>query len=380
MQKSIAGILLSLLLAPAWAAERPPQSLLPGLALQNTMPLSVLKHERMPPVTSEKAGGFGGNVRIGQLSYSGDTTGFPALTVSRTADGVCYLSNKNAVIETSHAVITYNCPAADPAHHNLFWNAYLGMVNGGFSPENDALYAADVLTNLFNDWYGIPPYVDSRGLQKPIHFMLHRRLDNAYLGYEDAIFVGDGVDIYYPLTSLTALGYMIGWLFTEQHANLDFYSESGGIKIAFSCMTAMAAEFYATGKNSWQVGGDVAKNGQAIHYLDIPSKNCSGRRPGDYCDIDTLAQYEEGMGPYYTSGLFNRAFYLLATTGGWNTRKAYDVFVRANRYHWRADSSFYLAACDAVTSAAELGFDGKSVMIAFAGVGIDTRDCQPSKV
>ncbi len=39
-----------------------------------------------------------------------------------------------------------------------------------------------------------------------------------------------------------------------------------------------------------------------------------------------------GMNVHYSSGVFNRAFYLLATTENWDVMKAFEVFVTANRY------------------------------------------------
>lgn len=331
------------------------------------------------PSSIVKAGGFGGNIKIGKLIYSGNSGNLPALSVSRSyGEGLCYLKNENANVfdQKSKKMIYFPCVSTDPNHDNLYWNGEFGAINGGYSPENDTLYAADVITNLFHEWYGIPPLADKNGLQQPINFYLHKKVKNAFVD-KGKIYLGSGGGHYdHPYTSLSVISYMVGLVFTEQHSRLSYFnSEQGGISIAFSCITAAAAEFYTAHKNSWAVANDVTRDNKIIHYMDKPSRNCGGKKPGDDCDIDTFAQYSVAVGPWGSSGLFNRAFYLLAITNGWNTRKAYDIFVQANRYHWNNKTGFHSGACDVVTSAKELGYDAKSVMIAFSGVGIDTRDC-----
>jgi vibriolysin len=53
--------------------------------------------------------------------------------------------------------------------------------------------------------------------------------------------------------------------------------------------------------------------------------------------------------------VFNKAFYLLANTAGWNTQTAFQVMALANQTYWTAQSTFDAAA-------------------AFAGVGVQTCD------
>lgn len=384
MQKIIAFCLSCTLLSPVLAAQPSVHSLTPS-AIQSDSFVSHTKSQRnniMTNFSAVKAGGFGGNARIGRLIYSGTQGNLPALNISRSSDGTCYFLNSNVNIvlvgRRTQNTISFPCSATDPMHGGLYWNADFGAVNGGYSPENDTMYAIDVITNMFNAWYGIPPKVDQKGLQAPIIIRLHDKVDDVGLMYnaDYDLFVGDGVSAYYPLTSLNVFGYLTGSLFTKQHSALNWdNSQSEGINIAFSCMTAMAAEFYATGKNTWQISGEISKTGTPLHYMDTPSKNCNGKQPGDYCDIDTLSQYHDDMMGYFSSGLFNRAFYLLATTNGWNTHKAYDVFLQANRYHWKSDTDFHSGACAAVVSAIGLGYDAAAVVNAFSGVGIDTRNC-----
>jgi pseudolysin len=319
-----------------------------------------------------KIGGYGGNKKSGRLSYSQGA--LPALNVTRDpSSGFCYLKNNNVIIRNYYdeSLIKFPCNKPDPEHNNLYWDGELGAVNDGYSPENDALYAGDIVTNTFLEWYGIPPLKDEIGIQVPIRIFLHASLDDVRF-LDDGMALGDGRNQYYPLTSLDMISYIIGDIFIRQNAHLNWQSkQTGGINIAFDCITAMASEFYVTGKNTWQLGQSIVKNGLPLHYLDLPSRNCSR----DSCDIDTLAQFNTYTTIYEGCGLYNRAFYSLATTPGWDTHRAYNVFVQAGRFHWHQDTDFHSGACDLVTSAKELGYDKMAVMIAFSIVGIDTRDC-----
>lgn len=377
-KKYLIASLISIFSITTYAIQPSTPSLLP--IDKQTKPLStpmvILKNEDFKKTGDVKLGGFGGNERIGQVIYDGGDTHLPAADITRIVS-VCQLMNKNVRILDNKTgnIIQFGCPTTDPTHNNVYWNPYLGRVNGGYSPENDTLYAVNVMVNMFKEWYNIPPIIDEKGLAKRVDIKLHEPIENALLEINDEITLGDGEHIFYPFTSLNVVSYMMSYLFTSQHSNLDFFSQSGAIKIAFACMTAMAAEFYATGKNTWQVGADISKNGYPIHYMDMPSKNCHEGTPYNLCDINTFFEYNKDVNLFSASGIFNRAFYLLATTNGWNTHKAYDIFVDANRFLWKHDTNFHQAACDVVKSAKKRNYDTKSVTIAFFKVGISTIGC-----
>ncbi|VVC74846.1 Elastase [Aquicella siphonis] len=356
-------------LTSAWAAQSQPSLFPIKSQAELTSRHSKFKENITTIAYLVKAGGYGGNEQIGKLIYAGISPNLPELTVSRdAATGICYMMNENAnVTDRDYKTLNFSCISTDPSHFNLYWNDNFGAMNGGYSPANDMLYAVDTVTNMFKDWYNIPPVVDGT-LKKRINVSILKNWNNATADVKDGIWVGDGIgsEIGYPLTSLGVISFLTGMIFTEQNSNLydGEYAQSSGIAHAFYSMTAMAAEYYATGKNTWQVGADISRNGVALHYLDRPSKN--GK------DIDTLSQYHEGMQAFESCGLFNRAFYLLATSNGWDTHKAYNVFVQANRFHWRdRRMDFQKGACEVVISARELGYETASVMNAFSYVGID---------
>ncbi|HMT37130.1 MAG TPA: M4 family metallopeptidase, partial [Thermomonas sp.] len=100
----------------------------------------------------------------------------------------------------------------------------------------------------------------------------------------------------------------------------------------------------------------------ALRYMNNP--------PLDGSSIDNAANYTSSMDVHYSSGVYNKAFYLLATKAGWNTQKAFAVFARANANYWVASTTFNQGACGAETAASDLGYTVADVTAAFTSVGV----------
>jgi vibriolysin len=98
---------------------------------------------------------------------------------------------------------------------------------------------------------------------------------------------------------------------------LQVSQESGGMNEAFSDMAGEAAENYMNGSNDWMVGEQIFKGAGALRYMDVPSQD--GR------SINHASDMTSGMDVHYSSGVYNRAFYLLATTNGWLVQSAFGV-------------------------------------------------------
>ena len=71
--------------------------------------------------------------------------------------------------------------------------------------------------------------------------------------------------------------------------------------------------------------------------------------------------------------MYNRAFYLLAKSTGWNTRKAFEVFVDANRFYWTETSTFDQGACGVIKSAQNRSLPTTDVVNAFKTVGVTCK-------
>ena len=206
--------------------------------------------------------------------------------------------------------------------------------------------------------------------------VVHEYMDNAYWDGRRMTF-GDGISMFYPLTSLGVAAHEISHGFTEQHSNLAYYGQSGGMNEAFSDMAAQAAEVFAYGKNSWQIGPEIFKEeGRALRYMDKPSKDCpKGRKPGDWCSIDKVSQYKDGVDVHFSSGIYNRVFYLLGTSDDWTPRKAFDVMVKANMDYWTSSVDFEKGACGVMKAAKDYNYDQAAVKQAFKTVGITLSKC-----
>ena len=323
-------------------------------------------------------GGFGGNEKMGKLTYDGSRLNYPVLQIKRDAFGkTCYLENSEVTVKNvkkNDAVSQFDCAVPNNQHNGVYWDGDEDAANGGYSPSNDALYVGKMVKNMYMDWYGIPVLID-HGRPEMLNMRVHEDMDNAYWDGEQMTF-GDGITMFYPLVSLDVGGHEISHGFTEQHSNLVYHFQSGGLNESFSDMAGEAVKFYSRGSNDWEVGTDITKDGEALRYLDDPTKDCGkGQQPGNGCSIDNVNDYNFTLNVHYSSGVFNKAFYLIATTSGWNTKKAFDVMVQANQHYWTSRSDFTNAACGVLSATKDYKYDTTPVKHAFSAVGIDVSRC-----
>ena len=176
------------------------------------------------------------------------------------------------------------------------------------------------------------------------------------------MYFGDGASTFYPLVSLDVTSHEVSHGFTEQNSGLTYSGMSGGMNEAFSDMAGEAAEYYDHGSNDWLVGAQIFKSTGALRYMCNP--------PQDGGSIDNASKYKSTMDVHYTSGVYNKAFCLLAKTSGWTTKKAFQVFARANRDYWTSGSTFNQGACGVEKAATALGYTKASVTAAFTAVGV----------
>jgi len=297
-----------------------------------------------------EATGPGGNIKTGQYIYGSD---FPALDV--TDD--CEMDSENVeTVDMANAtsggsIFQFECPE----------NTYQ-YVNGAYSPLNDAHYFGNVIFDMFNDWYSTSPLTQK--LKMRVHY--GSSYENAFWDGTQMTF-GDGANTFYPLVSLDVSAHEVAHGFTEQNSGLVYSDQSGGINEAFSDMAGEAAEFYMKGSNDWQVGADIFKGDGSLRYMEDPTLDGSS--------IGHASDYYDGMDVHHSSGVFNRAFYLIATSTGWDTRKAFDIFVRANQVYWSQSTDYIDGACGALNAAADLGYTQSDVVTAFSTVGVSTASC-----
>ncbi|QJT26547.1 hemagglutinin [Aeromonas media] len=314
--------------------------------------------KRWEGINHQDATGPGGNLKTGKYFYGAD---FGPLKV----DDSCRMSSTNVdTINLNHAtsggaVHQFSCPENT-----------VKEINGAYSPLNDAHYFGNVVFDMYRNWYNTAPL--SFKLKMRVHYS--RNYENAFWDGSQMTF-GDGATTFYPLVSLDVAAHEVSHGFTEQNSGLVYSGQSGGINEAFSDMAGEAAENYMKGSNDWLVGAQIFKGNGSLRYFEDPTRDGSS--------IGHASDYYDGIDVHHSSGVYNRAFYLLANTNGWHTRKAFEVFVLANRLYWGPNTSFDQGACGVTRAATDLGYSLSDVAAAFSAVGVNAS-CgatpQPGKV
>ncbi|OGT47440.1 MAG: hypothetical protein A3E83_01700 [Gammaproteobacteria bacterium RIFCSPHIGHO2_12_FULL_41_20] len=349
-------------------------------------------------------GGTGGNEKIGSVVFDGSTPALPGLSMRVQAVtfhfpdgtinheyGICRFENDDAIVkdaahqyeddqivhENKDKVLTTLCKSTEREHNGVYWpdekKMKEDMINGGYSPTVDALYGAQVIEKMYKEWYGIPVLTQADHktplkLVMRVHYGDH--YENAFFDGEQMTF-GDGDQEFYPLVSLDVAAHEISHGFTVQHSNIDpFNIQMGALHESFSDIAAKAAEYYIKGTNSWDLGRSIMKTDEAFRYMDNPTK--------DGGSIDNMNNFDEKTmdDPHLVAGVFNKAFYLIATTPGWDTHKAFNVMVKANMDYWNASmQTLAEAACGVVSATKDYQYNATDVSVAFSKVGIETDKC-----
>ena len=296
------------------------------------------------------ATGPGGNDKTGHYEYGVDK---PFLNVSEN-DGRCTMEND--AVKTVN--LDHQWPADDDVAHSFDCPRNVRKaINGASSPLNDAHAFAQVVHNMYQDWYSITP------LNSKIVVKTHYREDAAWAFYSDgAVVLGDGDQYTHPQGVLDVISHEVAHGFTEQHSNLIYQHQPGAIHEAFSAIAGEAAEFYLNGSSDWLEGADTFKSPGAEGYFADPAI--------DQGSISHADDYSSHLNPHYSAGVFKKAFYLLANTAGWDIRQAFNVYVDANRHYWTRYSDFTDGACGVINAADDRQYNVYDVYSSFAQVGV----------
>lgn len=334
--------------------------------------------DNIKTLSKTTGGGFGGNEKTGQFSYDGTKNNLPALDIQRNdTNQTCYLANSDVtVLDANHdsSIIHFKCNTPNHTHGNVYWNASHDAINGAYSPSNDALFIGKIVKDMYQKWYGIPVLVKN-GKPMMLNMLVHFKIDNAFWDGQQMTF-GDGIELFYPLVSLGVGAHEISHGFTQQHSNLVYYGQSGALNESFSDMASQAAIYYSTQKNNWQIGDDILKaKNKALRYMDEPTKDCADKQFDGECSISNLSEYRDGLDVHHSSGIFNKFFYLISTSKGWDTQKAFNMMVHSNQHYWTSTSTFIDAACGVMQAAEDYHYSVPDVKRAAKQVGIDLGQC-----
>ena len=295
---------------------------------------------------------IGGNLKIGKIHYGEN---MPPLSIWME-DGACYLHNDKVTVvdastSTNHSAgFSFTCE-----------QGFNDSINGAYSPLADGVFFGTMGYDLFYEWLGVPP------LEFKVVLVVHYRqmYENAFWDGQVSTF-GDGASTFYPFVVLDVVAHEIAHGFTEQNSGLINDGQSGGMNEAFSDIAGEAADAYMK-EIDWLHNLAFKAEKQAGRYLNDPTL--------DGYSLGHMDDYCQPVNVHYNSGLYNRVYYLLTTTPGWNSRMSFQVFATANQLYWTSDSSFNEGACGTIQAARDLGFNDEDVLAAFNTVGI--HPCGP---
>ncbi len=346
--------------------------------------------------------GMGGNAfplpyRPGTFQHGNAIPGLPSLGKFdvQSEDGVCHVQNNAIrVLNLENAPLGYDSfpiTIFDEANFNLKafsypcspFSQYLnysdgtsGPVNYAFSPVNDTMYFAQKTIDMYVHVYGID---NPLGTDLPVRAFTHLgEMDNAFaiptiyfqgiLVAHQQIVIGNGSS-FLTAPAQSVIAHELSHNFTEQNSGLIYQGQSGGLNEAFSDMAAIALEDYISKEypwywdgEDWTIGREAVIGGQPLRYMDDPTQD--GRSIGDASD------YNDWIDVHHSSGVFNKAFYLLAHKPGWSVEQAFQVMIHANQNYWSPIAYFDFAACGVIQAAVDFDIDKTAVIESFAEVGV----------
>ncbi|CAM2871558.1 M4 family metallopeptidase [Legionella worsleiensis] len=271
---------------------------------------------------------------------------------------------------------TFSYPCNKKSHYVNSNDGDTAPVNFSFSPVNDTMYFAGVTLDMYKNYYGVAkPIGDDLPLRAYTHL---KNFDNAfavpsikikglYLIHQQIV-IGDG-NKRLTAPAQGSLAHELSHNFTRIHSNLIYAGQSGGINESFSDMASIAMfdylrkdyPWYWNGLD-WSVGREATIGAQPMRYMDEPVK--------DGISIDNARDFNDELDVHQSSGVFNKAFYLLSQKPDWSVRKAFQVMIDANRNYWTSGTHFEAASCGVIQAAIDRHYNTLGVKEAFAAVGV----------
>ncbi|MEQ1569500.1 MAG: M4 family metallopeptidase [Myxococcota bacterium] len=196
--------------------------------------------------------------------------------------------------------------------------------------------------------------------------------DNAFWDGTQMVY-GDGAVFFEPLSlSLDVVAHELTHAVTEYTAGLIYSGESGGLNEGTSDIMGATVQAYnegwVVGPTTWMVGDEITKPafGDALRYMDDP--------PLDGASIDNYGDYYSGLDVHYSSGLANKAFYLMSTDPSVGIEAAADIWYRALSVYMTPSTTFLQGREATVDAATDLFGAGSAqvdaVNAAWDGVGV----------
>lgn len=163
---------------------------------------------------------------------------------------------------------------------------------------------------------------------------------------------------------------------TQYTANLEYRWQSGALNESFSDIFGVMVD-----RGDWLLGEDlppdVLGGREAIRDMEDPTRFGQPAHAKDW-----VATCSDNEGVHTNSGIFNKAFYNIATAKAVGLEKAERIFYRALTIYLQRTSSFADARAKVLQSTADLygqnSAEYTAVVIGFNAVGMDGRWQPPS--
>ncbi|OCQ21405.1 hypothetical protein A7985_12375 [Pseudoalteromonas luteoviolacea] len=313
---------------------------------------------RFQSAVTAKATGPGGNEVTGLYRF-GPQARYPALDVTEE-NGVCRLET------AQFATWDLKNSQGEPQIHRFgCYENDQRAKNGAYSPLNDAHGFTQQTIRLYKERFSTDLYPEK------IQIQVHREVNlvGGFWNYNRASF-GDGNQDYYPFTTLDVVAHELAHGFTNANAGLGYFGISGALDEAYSDMTAAAMHDFLNGEFNWKIGDQLSKNGGFTRDMKNPK-------------IKHIDEYSDSAGQHANGGIFSLIFYRIASSDGWNIKKAFDVMTQANRLYWHVDSDFDSAGQGMYRAAKDFGYCVNDVIFALEAAGIfsggvkDDSGCVP---
>lgn len=175
---------------------------------------------------------------------------------------------------------------------------------------------------------------------------------------------GDGDSFTHPFSSDPGVvAHEIAHGFTSQHSKLPYEGMTGGMNESYSDITGASLKYYLSGAEDWNHGfARIKAKGKAGRYLNDP--------PKDKKSIDHSSKWREQMDVHHSSGVYNKAFYLLVSKNDWGVEEAFQTLTLANRLYWNNVRTFDDGVCGVMRAAKRYKLAVGDVVNAYSSVGV----------
>eukprot|EP01084_Bolivina_argentea_P132756 234273_1 len=297
-----------------------------------------------------EACGEGGNEKIGKYEYCEDKQPLQ-IDSNPDLDGLYILNNSRLTIFNNlgnpKSDFSQSQPVeCEPINDGKQCQIIDSEANGAYCVACDVFYQLNIAFNIYDEWLDGSLPVNEEYL--PLRVYIHVT-DFDGSSYENAgfsedtdgrgyIMFGDCASTYYPMAVFGISAHELAHGFTRNNSELVYADQSGGMNEAYSDLMAQVAKYYINEEVDWMIGCDIKKDSTCMRYMD-------DRVRSDGKSIDNYkVGYYTNINPHQSSGVYNKAWWLLNTEKGWDMKTLFEVVSKAHAY-WDPQSTYNEGVC-----------------------------------